>query len=116
MESTLAVIAASWAIAMALGPVLQIRKIVERRSSDGVSIAYFLVLFVGFLLWLTYGIAASNLALVVPNVVAGVVIAATIVVALRYQQSPRPRDGIDRDWIDPLASTTEPPDPVRTSP
>ena len=116
MESTLAVIAATWAIAMALGPVLQIRKIVEQRSSNSVSIAYFLVLFVGFLLWLAYGIAASNLALIVPNVVAGVVIAATIVVALRYRQSPRPEDAIGRDGIDPVASTTEQPDPVRTSP
>ncbi|MGH3105314.1 MAG: SemiSWEET family transporter [Gaiellaceae bacterium] len=86
MESTLALIAATWAIAMALGPVLQIRKIVEHRSSKGISIAYFLVLLVGFLLWLAYGFAAANLALIVPNAVAAIVIAATIVVALRYRR------------------------------
>lgn len=88
MESTLAITAATWAIAMALGPVLQIRKIVELKSSRGVSIAYFLVLLVGFVLWLAYGVAAGNLALIVPNAVAAVVIAATILVALRYR---RPR-------------------------
>jgi MtN3 and saliva related transmembrane protein len=85
VESTLAVIAATWAIAMALGPVLQIRKIVELRTSRGVSLGYFVVLLVGFLLWLAYGVAASNLALIVPNAVATIVISATITVALRYR-------------------------------
>ncbi|HZG35389.1 MAG TPA: SemiSWEET family transporter [Gaiellaceae bacterium] len=89
MESTLAVTAATWAIAMALGPVLQIRKIVELRSSRGTSIAYFLVLLVGFVLWLAYGIAARNFALIIPNTVALLVISATIVVAVRYR---RPRE------------------------
>jgi MtN3 and saliva related transmembrane protein len=88
MESTLALIAASWAIAMALGPVLQIRKIVEHRSSRSVSVGYFVVLLVGFVLWFAYGIAASNLALIVPNAVAAVVIVATIMVALRYRRRP----------------------------
>jgi MtN3 and saliva related transmembrane protein len=90
VESTLALIAATWAIAMALGPVLQIRKIVEHKSSRNISIGYFLVLLVGFVLWFAYGIAASNLALIVPNAVATVVIGATIVVALRYRRLPRP--------------------------
>jgi MtN3 and saliva related transmembrane protein len=85
MESTLAFTAATWAIAMALGPALQIRKIVDLGSSHGISIAYFAVLLVGFLLWLAYGIAAANAALIVPNAVAAVVIAATIGVALRYR-------------------------------
>jgi MtN3 and saliva related transmembrane protein len=85
VESTLGVVAATWAIAMALGPVLQIRKIVEHGSSRGVSIGYFVILLVGFGLWIAYGIAASSLVLVVPNVVAATVTAATIAVALRYR-------------------------------
>lgn len=88
MESTFALAAATWAIAMALGPVLQIRKIVEHKSSNGVSIGYFLILLVGFALWLAYGIAAANMALIVPNAVAAVVIAATIMVAWRYRRVP----------------------------
>jgi MtN3 and saliva related transmembrane protein len=91
VESTLAVTAATWAIAMALGPLLQIRKIVEHRSSRNVSVGYFLVLLVGFVLWLAYGVAASNLALVVPNAVAAVVITATIVVVLHYRR-PTPSE------------------------
>jgi len=89
MESTLALIAATWAIAMALGPILQIRKMVEHRSSRNVSIGYFLILLVGFVLWFSYGIAAANLVLVVPNAVAAIVIGATIVVAMRYRRLPR---------------------------
>jgi len=90
VESALALTAATWAIAMALGPVLQIRKIIEHKSSRGISIGYFLILLVGFVLWLAYGVAASNLALIVPNAVAAVVIFATIVVAVRYRGRAAP--------------------------
>jgi MtN3 and saliva related transmembrane protein len=85
VESTLAFAAAVWAIAMALGPILQMRRIIDQQSSRGVSIAFFCVLLVGFGLWLAYGIAAGNLALVVPNTVAAFVMAATIGVAIRYR-------------------------------
>ena len=89
MTTALAFAASGWGIAMAVSPVLQIRKIVQHRSSHGVSIGYMSVLFVGFLLWLAYGIALGNWALIVPNVVAAIVIAATAAVALRYR---RPRE------------------------
>jgi uncharacterized protein with PQ loop repeat len=85
VESTLAITAATWAIAMALGPILQIRKILAHKSAQNISIGYFIVLLVGFVLWVAYGVVASNLALVVPNAVAAVVITATIVVAAQYR-------------------------------
>jgi uncharacterized protein with PQ loop repeat len=75
---------------MALGPILQIRKILAHKSSQNISIGYFIVLLVGFVLWLAYGVVASNLALVVPNAVAAVVITATIIVATRYRGTPLP--------------------------
>jgi MtN3 and saliva related transmembrane protein len=90
LESTLGLIAATWAIAMALGPVLQIRKIIEQKTSRSVSVAYFLILLVGFALWLAYGIAASSFVLIVPNAIAAVVILATIAVALRFRRVPGP--------------------------
>ena len=71
---------------MAISPVLQIRKIVQHRSSHGVSLGYMTVLFVGFLIWLSYGIALGNWALILPNVVAAVVITATMAVTLRYRR------------------------------
>ena len=52
LATVLGIGAASWGIVMALSPVLQIRRILERRSSDDVSISYFLVLLFGFTLWI----------------------------------------------------------------
>ena len=71
---------------MAVSPVLQMRKIVRHRSSHGVSIGYMSVLFVGFLLWLAYGISLGNWAMIVPNIVAAIVIIATMVVTVRYRR------------------------------
>ena len=88
MVTALAFVAATWGIAMAVSPVLQIRKMVQHRSSHGISLGYPTVLFVGFLLWLAYGIASDNWAIIVPNVVAAFVSLATIVVTKRYR--PRP--------------------------
>ncbi len=85
LATVLGIGAASWGIAMALSPALQIRRILARRSSEDVSIGYFLVLFVGFALWLAYGISIGNLVLIVPNAVAIVVAVATIVIARRYR-------------------------------
>jgi MtN3 and saliva related transmembrane protein len=84
--TVLAFSAATWGIAMAVSPVLQIRKIVRHRSSHGVSLGYMSVLFVGFLLWLAYGIALENWAMIVPNIVAAIVIIATMVVTVRYRR------------------------------
>ena len=86
MVTVLAISAATWGIAMAVSPVLQIRKIVHHRSSHGVSVGYMTVLFVGFLLWLAYGIALGNWAMIVPNIVAAIVIVATMAVTLRYRR------------------------------
>jgi len=84
--TALAFTAATWGVAMAVSPVLQIRKIVQHRSSRGISLGYMSVLFIGFLLWLAYGIALGNWALILPNVVAAIVISATMLVVLRYRR------------------------------
>jgi MtN3 and saliva related transmembrane protein len=77
----LAVAAAAWGVLMGVSPVLQIRRMLRQRSSRDVSIGYFAVLLVGFLLWICYGIAARNLALIVPNTVALLIGASTVAVA-----------------------------------
>ncbi len=87
-ESILAVAAASWGVAMGLSPVLQIRQMLVTRSSRDVSVPYFGVLNVGFLLWFSYGIASSNLVVALPHVVAFVIGTATIVTALRLRREP----------------------------
>ena len=61
------------------------------RSSRDVSVPYFGVLNVGFLLWFMYGLASSNLTVALPNVVAFTVGTITIVTALRLRRAtPRP--------------------------
>jgi MtN3 and saliva related transmembrane protein len=82
----LAVAAATWGVLMGISPVLQIRRMVRQRSSRDVSVGYFAILLVGFLLWISYGIAARNLALIVPNTVALLIGASTIAIALRLRE------------------------------
>jgi uncharacterized protein with PQ loop repeat len=82
----LAVVASSWGVLMAVSPALQIRNMVAHRSSHGISIGYLAVLLVGFALWLGYGIALANLALILPNTIAFLVGATTIGVAVHYRR------------------------------
>lgn len=86
VTAALAVAAVTWGIVMALSPVLQIRRMVTRRSSADVSIGYFCVLNVGFALWLAYGASIGNLVLVLPNSVAFVIGAATVAIAAWYRR------------------------------
>ena len=77
--------AAFWGILMAISPALQIRKMIQHRSSREVSVAYFSVLLIGFALWLAYGISIDNWYLIVPNAVVIMVCATTIAIALRFR-------------------------------
>lgn len=90
----LGVSAATWGLAMALAPVLQIRRMWQRRSSEDVSVGFFAVLMPGFCLWIAYGLARSDWALVIPNIAALLVGAATIGIAtlLRRRRTPTPKD------------------------
>jgi MtN3 and saliva related transmembrane protein len=87
MTDALALTAAGWGVLMALSPILQIRRILERRSSADVSISNLLVLQVGFLLWMSYGIALGNLAIITPNTVAFLIGMLTLLVTLRYRRA-----------------------------
>lgn len=89
VSTALGVTAASWALVMALAPILQIREMLRRGSSEGVSIGYFAVLIVGFELWVAYGVASRDLPLIVPNCVAFLVMGCTIAVALDKQRARR---------------------------
>jgi uncharacterized protein with PQ loop repeat len=86
MVEMLGIAAAGWGAIMALSPILQIRRIVVRRSSADVSLAYLAVLQLGFGLWVAYGMALGNPVLVVPNSMASVAGALTIYVTWRHRQ------------------------------
>lgn len=85
MTDALGVLAASWGVLMAISPLLQIRRMLARRSSGDVSITYLSVLQIGFTLWILYGWALGNPAIIVPNSVALVIGALTISIAVRYR-------------------------------
>jgi uncharacterized protein with PQ loop repeat len=55
---------------MGLAPLLQVRVIVRDRDAGGTSLGWVLILLVGFLLWLTYGLVNRDLPLVISNTVA----------------------------------------------
>jgi MtN3 and saliva related transmembrane protein len=73
---------------MGIAPLLQLRRMVRERSSREVSIGYFTILLIGFVLWIAYGAAARLPALVIPNVVAFLVEATVIIVAIRLRRQP----------------------------
>lgn len=90
MDATgLAIAAAAWGVVMGVSPILQIRRMLRQRSSRDVSIGYFAVLQVGFLLWICYGIASHNVALIVPNSVALLIGVSTLAVALQLGRPTR---------------------------
>lgn len=85
MTDVLGAVAASWGVLMAISPILQIRRMLDRRSSADISISYLSVLQIGFMLWIAYGIALRNPALIVPNSVAFLVGVVTILIAVRFR-------------------------------
>jgi uncharacterized protein with PQ loop repeat len=91
--TALAVGAATWGVVMALSPLLQIRRMLTTRSSKDVSIGYFIVLLVGFGLWVAYGVSIDNLALVIPNSVAIVTGVVTVVIAALLREHPEREHG-----------------------
>ncbi|HEV2951165.1 MAG TPA: SemiSWEET family transporter [Actinomycetota bacterium] len=88
MTDALGVMAAAWGVLMAISPTLQIRRILERRSSSDISISYLAVLQVGFMLWVGYGLALGNAVIFIPNGVAFLVGVATMAVAVRFRRAP----------------------------
>ncbi len=90
MTDVLAVVATCWGILMGLSPLLQVRRIIRRRSSADISIGYLTVLVIGFALWATYGLSIQNPAISVSNSVSLVVGVLTILVASRYAHGPGP--------------------------
>lgn len=90
LTTVLGVTAASWGVVMAIAPLLQVRRMLRRRSSADVSVGYLVLLLPGFCLWVAYGIASGATALIVPNTVAALIAGLTITVALRLR--PRADD------------------------
>ena len=85
VTTTLGLAAAVFGVAMGLSPLLQVRHMVTRSSSADVSLPFLLVLLAGFVLWLAYGVALGNAALIVSNAVAITSYAVTTAAVLRLR-------------------------------
>jgi len=91
LDKALAIRAATWGLVTALSPLPQIRRMTRQQSSRDISICYWCVLLGGLALWVAYGVAVANLALMVPNAAAFCVGCLTIGVAVRYRRRPHAR-------------------------
>jgi uncharacterized protein with PQ loop repeat len=86
LETMLAIIASSFGVVMGASPALQIRKMITQRSSRDVSIGYFAIIAFGSVLWGSYAVSISNLAILIPNAVAFLTASATVLVAHRLRR------------------------------
>jgi uncharacterized protein with PQ loop repeat len=86
---TIEIAAGVYGVMMSLAPILQARRMRQRRSSDDVSIVYLVVLEVGFVLFLSYGLSIGNRVLIVTNTVSIAATSLTLVVAALYRSPAR---------------------------
>ena len=70
---------------MAVSPALQVRRMLRTRSSRDFSIGYPVLLSVGFVLWLAYGISIGNPPMMISNTASLAFMLLTIGVALRLR-------------------------------
>lgn len=76
-------------LVMAVAPSLQIRRMLQTRSSRDVSLTYLGMLCVGFVLWLSYGVALGNLPMTLSNTASLSFMLLTIGIALRFRRGER---------------------------
>lgn len=85
----LEVVTSVWGIAMAVSPAMQIHQMRQTGTSEDVSVGYFGVLVVGFMLWAAYGVSIDSTVLWACNSVATVFGVATVTYALRLRRRAR---------------------------
>jgi MtN3 and saliva related transmembrane protein len=73
-------------VLMALSPVLQVRRMLQTRSSRDYSLGYPSLLCGGFIVWLAYGIAITNWSVILSNIASLVFMLSTIAVALYFRR------------------------------
>lgn len=84
---TIEIIAGAYGVMMSLAPMLQARRMRQRRSSADVSIVYLVVLEIGFVLFLAYGLSIGNRVLIATNAVSIGATSLTLTVAALYRRA-----------------------------
>lgn len=74
---------------MAVGPLLQIARILKRRHSGDVSIFYLSIIAAGASIWAAYGVAIGDPPLIIANTVGVLTNVGTIIVVFLYRNGPR---------------------------
>ena len=104
----LAVCATIAGVLMALSPYLQIRRMRRTRSSNDVSLLYMSMLAGGFIVWLAYGFAISNWAMMISNTASLAFMLITILVALTYRRRGARRAAAGEAALAPAAEDEAP--------
>jgi MtN3 and saliva related transmembrane protein len=86
VTDVLGVLAGGFGVVMGASPLLQALRTHRRRSGSDVSLTFLIVLCFGGALWLAYGVALGNAALIVANLVGVIASGSTIAVTLRWRQ------------------------------
>jgi MtN3 and saliva related transmembrane protein len=81
---TLALIAG---VLMAMSPALQVRRMLQTRSSRDYSLGYPALLCVGFVFWLAYGLSLVNWSIILSNMASLAFMLSTIAVALYFRRA-----------------------------
>jgi uncharacterized protein with PQ loop repeat len=81
------VVASGMGVLMALAPLFQVRRVLERGQADDVSVAFLLVIAVGSMSWCAYGISTGDPYLIVPNSLGVVTNVGTLLLVRRYQRA-----------------------------
>lgn len=84
---TIEIVAGLYGVMMSLAPILQARRMRRRRSSADVSMVYLVVLEIGFVLYLAYGLSIGNRVLIATNSVSIAATSATLIVAAVYRRA-----------------------------
>lgn len=85
LASLVGPVAAISGVVMALSPLLQARRIRALGDSSEVSAGVFLTMRANATIWLTYGLAAGNVVIVVPNVCALATTTLTLLTIKRFR-------------------------------
>jgi uncharacterized protein with PQ loop repeat len=91
-----------YGVGAAAAVLLQLRQMLERRSSCDVSARFFAVYTGGYVIWLLYGLSIASMPLIVVDVVGLLCGGATLAVALRLRGSlVRPSTWTQCDFVVP---------------
>jgi len=75
------------AVLTTVGFVPQLVKTLKTKDVEGISLAMYLVLFIGLIFWLTYGFLIDSFAIKLANIVSGVLVFSLIVLKVLYKKS-----------------------------